>query len=185
MHTARQMPARKTQRVRPPENSPRQWSLAKHNVNCHMSHISTSSHTSHNPGQCPQTVHTTISTLHACARHTAHRLQHVGNERLARLGFAVWTFDAHGHGYSEPADELSRHTLLRFEHIIVDAEQFLQEVVQPWRDSQPDPVPLYISGPSLGGLVVRACMPFMHVHSLTESQPHASAAIPATPANSL
>lgn len=78
---------------------------------------------------------------------------HEGNERLARLGFAVWTFDAHGHGYSEPADELSRHTLLHFEHIIVDAEQFLQEVVQPWRDSQPDPVPLYISGPSLGGLV--------------------------------
>lgn len=84
--------------------------------------------------------------------------------RFAELGFAVWAFDAHGHGDSEPTDAISRHTLHRFHHVIDDVEQFLLEVVQPWRDAQPAPLPLYIVGPSLGGLVVRTRIPCMHVH---------------------
>eukprot|EP00892_Ulva_mutabilis_P009489 jgi/Ulvmu1/6912/UM031_0119.1 len=77
-----------------------------------------------------------------------------GHKIFAKAGFAVWTFDAHGHGDSEPTEAAERHTLARFEHLVVDAEQFLLEVVQPWREAREEPLPLYVNGASLGGLVM-------------------------------
>jgi alpha-beta hydrolase superfamily lysophospholipase len=66
----------------------------------------------------------------------------------------VWVFDAHGHGLSEPKEEVDRFAITNFDHLVEDTERFLSDVVVPWLATQGSCLPLFLGGTSLGGLVV-------------------------------
>jgi alpha-beta hydrolase superfamily lysophospholipase len=67
----------------------------------------------------------------------------------------VWTFDAHGHGASEPLADSERFAIYKFDHLVEDAERFIVDVVLPWAETLPAIVPLYLIGASLGATTVR------------------------------
>ena len=54
---------------------------------------------------------------------------YAGNKWFARKGYAVWMFDAHGHGLSEPSGEHEKFAVNAFSHLVEDAEQFLSKIV--------------------------------------------------------
>ena len=74
---------------------------------------------------------------------------------LAQRGFAVCSYDIHGHGRSEPLDDNSRTTFHDFNHVMDDAQQHLLQVAEPLRQSKCPDAPLFLCGASLGGAVVR------------------------------
>jgi alpha-beta hydrolase superfamily lysophospholipase len=80
-----------------------------------------------------------------------------GHSFFVEHGYAVWTFDAHGHGASEPLEEHERFAIYRFADLVTDAEQFIIDVVQPWVKALKATVPLYLLGASAGALTVRNC----------------------------
>ena len=82
-----------------------------------------------------------------------------GHQLFAAKGYAVWTFDAHGHGDSEPHEASNRVAIMQFSHLVDDTELFLEEVVRPWVKQQQTEedtkaLPLVLHGTSMGGLVV-------------------------------
>ncbi len=68
---------------------------------------------------------------------------------LAEAGIAVYAFDAHGHGLSEPKDEKLRCYFEHFEDLTDDSWQFIRDVVAPKSIG----LPIFCGGHSLGGLV--------------------------------
>ncbi|KAG2448537.1 hypothetical protein HYH02_006428 [Chlamydomonas schloesseri] len=69
-------------------------------------------------------------------------------------GIAVYGFDVHGMGLSEPLDKKDRILVKKFEYLPEDAVQFLEEVLQPaLKEAGLDSKPLFMAGNSLGGLV--------------------------------
>jgi len=70
-------------------------------------------------------------------------------ELSSKANIAVYSFDMHGHGKSEPKEEKGRAFVEHFDDLIDDASQCLDIIKQ----SQPTGVPLLIGGQSLGGLV--------------------------------
>ena len=89
-----------------------------------------------------------------------------GHHFFANNGFAVWTFDVHGHGASEPFGERDRVAIRQFDHLVDDCEQFLTEVVTPWADELAPGTPIILNGTSMGGLAVRLFSSLRgHAHS--------------------
>ncbi|GLC59571.1 hypothetical protein PLESTB_001501600 [Pleodorina starrii] len=68
-------------------------------------------------------------------------------------GIAMFGFDAHGMGLSEPFDEPSRALIRRFSHLVDDAVQYMDEVLKPALAARGITAPIFIAGDSLGGLV--------------------------------
>ena len=68
---------------------------------------------------------------------------------LAEGGIAVYAFDAHGHGLSEPKDDKVRCYFEHFEDLTDDSWQFIKDVVVPLSTG----LPIFCGGNSLGGLV--------------------------------
>lgn len=82
-----------------------------------------------------------------------------GHHFFANHGFAVWTFDVHGHGASEPFGERDRVAIRQFDHLVADCEQFMNEVVAPWVAELAPGTPVILNGTSMGGLAVRSLLP--------------------------
>ncbi|GLI60601.1 hypothetical protein VaNZ11_002774 [Volvox africanus] len=68
-------------------------------------------------------------------------------------GVAVYGFDAHGMGLSEPLEDRSRALIRRFSHLVDDAVLYLEKVLKPALTEQGINVPLFVGGNSLGGLL--------------------------------
>ncbi|GAX72847.1 hypothetical protein CEUSTIGMA_g302.t1 [Chlamydomonas eustigma] len=70
-------------------------------------------------------------------------------ELSSKANIAIYSFDMHGHGRSEPKEEKSRAFVEHFEDLVDDASQCLDIIKQ----SQPMGIPLLVGGQSLGGLL--------------------------------
>ncbi|GIL91124.1 hypothetical protein Vretimale_9569 [Volvox reticuliferus] len=68
-------------------------------------------------------------------------------------GIAVYGFDAHGMGLSEPLDDPSRALVRRFSYLVDDAVLYLETVLQPALAARGVNAPLFVGGNSLGGLI--------------------------------
>uniref|UniRef100_A0A7S0WRQ0 Serine aminopeptidase S33 domain-containing protein n=1 Tax=Chlamydomonas leiostraca TaxID=1034604 RepID=A0A7S0WRQ0_9CHLO len=83
--------------------------------------------------------------------------EHIGRykqvfERIANSGIAICTYDAHGHGKSEPREPTSERAVVwNFNDLIDD----VYDVVGQYRQLQPATasLPTFIGGHSMGGLV--------------------------------
>jgi len=69
--------------------------------------------------------------------------------RMSESGIAVYSFDAHGHGKSEPQEFAERAFVEKFPHLMDD----FQGVIDSAMDKGELPVPCFIGGQSMGGLV--------------------------------
>ncbi|KXZ55182.1 hypothetical protein GPECTOR_3g328 [Gonium pectorale] len=76
-----------------------------------------------------------------------------GSKVWTEAGIAVYGFDAHGMGHSEPLDEPSRGLVRSFSHLVDDALLYISEVLQPELKAKGVTAPLFMAGNSLGGLV--------------------------------
>ncbi|KAK9805999.1 hypothetical protein WJX73_002649 [Symbiochloris irregularis] len=79
--------------------------------------------------------------------------EHVGRyepvfEWLAQAGVAVHTYDAHGHGRSEPSEEWDRHLIWDFQHMADDWQAYAAETRQQYAAE----LPCFIGGHSMGSL---------------------------------
>lgn len=70
-------------------------------------------------------------------------------EAIAAEGIAVYSYDCHGHGRSQPKADNERFLVHSFKHLLDDYEAFIRHV----RQQQPTSVPLFAMGHSMGGLV--------------------------------
>ncbi|PNH07837.1 Monoglyceride lipase [Tetrabaena socialis] len=68
-------------------------------------------------------------------------------------GIAVYGFDTHGMGLSEPLDVPQRALVRKFAFLVEDSLKVLKDVVQPSLKANNITAPLFIAGNSLGGLV--------------------------------
>ncbi|EFJ44964.1 hypothetical protein VOLCADRAFT_106192 [Volvox carteri f. nagariensis] len=68
-------------------------------------------------------------------------------------GIAVFGFDAHGMGLSEPLDDAGRGLVRRFSHLVEDALMYHDKVLLPALAEKAITAPVFIGGNSLGGLV--------------------------------
>ncbi|GIL65895.1 hypothetical protein Vafri_19531, partial [Volvox africanus] len=68
-------------------------------------------------------------------------------------GVAVYGFDAHGMGLSEPLDDPSRALVRRFSYLVDDALLYLEKVLKPALTARGINAPLFVGGNSLGGLI--------------------------------
>lgn len=80
--------------------------------------------------------------------------EHVGRydevfNLIASSGIAVHSFDAHGHGKSEPRDEASRCLVWNFDHLADDVYAFRDQVKLGYIQMPP----IFIAGHSMGGLI--------------------------------
>lgn len=72
-------------------------------------------------------------------------------QQLAEQGVAVYTFDAHGHGRSDPQEPAERCMISRFDDLVDDIYTFVS-VVEQRRGSRLEPC--VIGGQSMGALAV-------------------------------
>jgi alpha-beta hydrolase superfamily lysophospholipase len=111
------------------------------------------------------------SCIQACPAGDYKDRNEVSHKMFAARGYAVFTFDVHGHGESEPLEDKERAAILKFSHLVDDAEQFLEEAVHPWVAKQSNNgsrVPVVVHGTSMGGLVVRALPLRIELHTIKE-----------------
>ncbi len=71
----------------------------------------------------------------------------------AAAGIAVFGFDVHGMGLSEPLDDPGRALIRRFSFLVNDAVKYLDEVLQPALKEKNITAPIFVGGNSMGGLV--------------------------------
>lgn len=71
---------------------------------------------------------------------------------LAEAGIAVFSFDSHGMGKSEPTSDAERSLVKKFDHLVEDSMLYL-DLVQAQMKEKGLAVPLFMGGNSLGGLV--------------------------------
>lgn len=90
-----------------------------------------------------QSPKATVALVHGIAEHSS-RYRHVG-EFLAARGYSVYTFDLRGHGHSPGQRSLVRH----MDEYASDVAAFLT-----WVRTVAPPVPLFLLGHSMGGLIV-------------------------------
>lgn len=98
--------------------------------------------------------------------------EHVGRmahffSHLAQAGIAVSSYDAHGHGNSEPFSKSSRAYVANFNDLVDDLEAFIEAV----RKGQPPDRPIFVGGQSMGGLIAAhvACRPGCTLNGLVLS----------------
>jgi len=92
---------------------------------------------------CAAQPKATVALIHGIAEHSS-RYRHVG-EFLAARGYSVYTFDLRGHGHSPGQRSLVRH----MDEYAGDVAAFLT-----WVRTVALPVPLFLLGHSMGGLIV-------------------------------
>eukprot|EP00877_Chromochloris_zofingiensis_P002614 jgi/Chrzof1/12353/Cz06g31170.t1 len=78
------------------------------------------------------------------------RYQHVFSQ-LAAAGIAVYSYDAFGHGQSEPADPNQRCLIWKFQQLVDDLLLFAKVVHDRGGDNEA--VPRFLGGQSMGALV--------------------------------
>ncbi|KXZ55183.1 hypothetical protein GPECTOR_3g329 [Gonium pectorale] len=76
-----------------------------------------------------------------------------GSKVWADAGIAVYGFDAHGMGLSEPLAKGGRCYIKRFSHLLDDALLFISHVLLPDLKDKGVTAPLFMGGGSLGGLM--------------------------------
>ncbi|KAF5826087.1 Alpha/Beta hydrolase protein [Dunaliella salina] len=81
--------------------------------------------------------------------------EHVGRyqkvfSKIAQAGIAVHSFDAEGHGKSDPGDKKSRAVVWKFKNL-VDDMYFVSERLL--KESHTEQLPTFLGGQSMGGLI--------------------------------
>lgn len=69
--------------------------------------------------------------------------------KVAEANIAVYSYDAHSQGKSEPKEESLRTYFQKFEHLTDDLWKYISEAVIPKLNGKK----LFIGGHSLGGLI--------------------------------
>lgn len=118
--------------------------LEQHEIRRTESHVTGSTgHLLFRRAWLPETPERIVILVHGYAEHSG-RYEHVGSQ-LASAGFAVHAYDQQGHGKSGGV----RCHVRRFEHLVDDLEGFVAKV-----RAEHAPLPLFVVGHSMGGLVV-------------------------------
>ncbi|KAJ9521211.1 hypothetical protein QJQ45_022950 [Haematococcus lacustris] len=97
-----------------------------------------------------------------------HVLQHCGRydamfRTLAASGIAVHSFDAHGHGRSQPTEAQDRAVIWEFQHLLDDLALVVEDALRGAEVEGEAAVPMFLGGQSMGGLVA--------AHAALGSQP--------------
>ncbi|KAG1680800.1 hypothetical protein FOA52_008133 [Chlamydomonas sp. UWO 241] len=75
---------------------------------------------------------------------------------MSEAGIAVYGFDAHGHGKSDPAAKSERAYIEAFQHLVDDYEEVIDGVIRgtgTGAAAAPPHAPSFVGGQSMGGLV--------------------------------
>ncbi|GFH06785.1 alpha/beta-hydrolase [Haematococcus lacustris] len=82
---------------------------------------------------------------------------------LAASGIAVHSFDAHGHGRSQPTEAQDRAVIWEFQHLLDDLALVVEDALRGAEVEGEAAVPMFLGGQSMGGLVA--------AHAALGSQP--------------
>ena len=80
---------------------------------------------------------------------------------LASKSIATLSFDAAGHGDSDPQPPEPRHAIKRFSNVVNDALMHVKTVLLPFCQANCNGTPVFLMGSSMGALAVRS-QPLLH-----------------------